>query len=137
MILMARQLIFWIRSPVDEGVLRRCVARLNQILTISSFRQVAFYRKIVSHLKHPGSKIPARFAALQMLEQRKEYFLNNLFPVVDRYAGAEQVAQQPVLHLVEQGHHFFFERSRLGRSSLCRGNRRGCEIRDGPVLEHL
>ena len=73
-----------------------------------------FHRQIVSHLKHPGSKIAARFATLQMLEQGQKYFLDNLFAIVDRNAGAQQVTQQPVLHLIEQSYHFFFEWSRLG-----------------------
>ncbi len=69
-----------------------------------------------------------------MLEKRQKYFLNDFFAVMDRNAGAQQVAQQPVPHLVEQGHHLLFQWSRLG--NLGCGNLGGREIRNCLVVEH-
>jgi hypothetical protein len=52
------------------------------------------------------------------LEQREEYFLDHLFAILRSHAEGEQIAQQRVAKLVEEGGDFLFERR---RSSIARG----------------
>ena len=60
------------------------------------------------HPEHPATKIFARFAALQMLKQGKEYLLDDFFSVRNREAETDKIPQQPVSELIEESNDFLF-----------------------------
>jgi len=47
-----------------------------------------------------------------MLEQQQKYFLNNLFPIMQRYAETEQVPQQTIPQLIEEAYNDILKRRR-------------------------
>jgi hypothetical protein len=70
------------------------------------------------HPEDPAAEIGSRLVLPEVLEQREEYFLDHLFAILRSHAEGEQIAQQRVAKLVEEGGDFLFERR---RSSIARG----------------
>ena len=92
---------------------------------LQSAPEPAAQRLIVGNPERPGLEIAAGAAPLQVPEQGKELFLNDVLSVPDRQAQADHVAEEPVPQLIEQPDQFLHRRGgRRLAPGVDRGGRR-------------
>lgn len=92
-----------------EALLNQASIRLDLFANLMSGEPV-LQSKIMRHAKKPATEILAGAAELQMAMQRKKYFLDDLFAVVQREAERKSVAQQAAAKFIEQADDFRFHR---------------------------
>jgi hypothetical protein len=102
-----RQLFFRIRGRVEMNFHEAAVGIHPHLLP--SFPVPILQGEVVRYSKNPAAKIRARPPQLQMSEQRKKNFLNDVLAIVRANAQGEDVAKEAVAQLIEEKHHLFFD----------------------------
>src|SRR5580658_5848019 len=72
------------------------------------------------HAKDPTAKVSAGFPQSQVAEERKEYFLSDLFPLLHGQPKRDRVTEKRTPKLLEQTDDLAFDIGRSGRKRIPR-----------------
>jgi hypothetical protein len=115
--LVAGHLVFGVGIGIGHQI-RQEYFFVYQLLNARPLVAASLQCLIVGDAEYPGSKVSAGTPLLQMPEQCKEHFLDNILSVLGRQTEADHVAEQSIPQLIEQADDLFHQgrRRRLTRS---------------------
>src|SRR6185437_677411 len=106
------QLIFRIGRWIDHKLLERQVG-YSKVLRIPAVITPLSQSEVMRYPEQPAFQVEPRLALLQMLEQRKESFLDDFFRVRHRERKTQKVSKQWLAEPIEQSEHLLLYQGSL------------------------
>jgi len=120
--LVAGHLVFRVRTRIRHQI-RQEYFFAYPLLSPRLFLAASLQGLVVGNPEHPGAKVSAGAPLLQMPEQCKEYFLDNILSVLSRQTEADHVSEQSIAQLIEQVDDLFHQGRRRGLTRSLDGSR--------------